>query len=79
MNTIFAIIFKFGFPFAAVVRQEIQDETDRVTGKTKQISPIPIHLSIYSPKGALQLLLSISNKFSRVCCKLAVDTSIAYF
>ncbi|KAK7395550.1 hypothetical protein VNO78_16112 [Psophocarpus tetragonolobus] len=33
----------------AVVRQEIQDETDRVTGKTKQISPIPIHLSIYSP------------------------------
>ncbi|KAG5017734.1 hypothetical protein AAZX31_08G329400 [Glycine max] len=33
----------------ALVRQEIQDETDRVTGKTKQISPIPIHLSIYSP------------------------------
>ncbi|GAU36300.1 hypothetical protein TSUD_353440 [Trifolium subterraneum] len=34
----------------AIVRQEIQDETDRITGKTKQISPIPIHLSIYSPK-----------------------------
>ncbi|XP_061355758.1 phragmoplastin DRP1E-like isoform X2 [Gastrolobium bilobum] len=33
----------------ALVRQEIQDETDRLTGKTKQISPIPIHLSIYSP------------------------------
>ncbi|AET01305.2 dynamin 1E-like protein [Medicago truncatula] len=32
-----------------MVRQEIQDETDRITGKTKQISPIPIHLSIYSP------------------------------
>ncbi|KAE9622103.1 hypothetical protein Lal_00033108 [Lupinus albus] len=31
------------------VRTEIQDETDRLTGKTKQISPIPIHLSIYSP------------------------------
>ncbi|PIN00340.1 hypothetical protein CDL12_27160 [Handroanthus impetiginosus] len=31
------------------VRKEIQDETDRVTGKTKQISPVPIHLSIYSP------------------------------
>ncbi|KAL5560598.1 hypothetical protein UlMin_036809 [Ulmus minor] len=31
------------------VRKEIQDETDRVTGKSKQISPIPIHLSIYSP------------------------------
>lgn len=33
----------------SLVRQEIQDETDRVTGKTKQISPVPIHLSIYSP------------------------------
>lgn len=31
------------------VRKEIQDETDRVTGRNKQISPIPIHLSIYSP------------------------------
>lgn len=36
---------------AALVRQEIADETDRLTGKTKQISPVPIHLSIYSPKG----------------------------
>uniref|UniRef100_A0A0D9XH54 Dynamin-type G domain-containing protein n=1 Tax=Leersia perrieri TaxID=77586 RepID=A0A0D9XH54_9ORYZ len=34
---------------AALVRQEIADETDRMTGKTKQISPVPIHLSIYSP------------------------------
>ncbi|EAZ45759.1 hypothetical protein OsJ_30443 [Oryza sativa Japonica Group] len=34
---------------SALVRQEIADETDRVTGKTKQISPVPIHLSIYSP------------------------------
>ncbi|GAB4844246.1 Phragmoplastin drp1e [Ancistrocladus abbreviatus] len=33
----------------SLVRKEIQDETDRVTGKTKMISPIPIHLSIYSP------------------------------
>ncbi|GMH21629.1 hypothetical protein Nepgr_023471 [Nepenthes gracilis] len=33
----------------SMVRKEIQEETDRVTGKTKQISPIPIHLSIYSP------------------------------
>lgn len=38
---------------SAQVRQEIQEETDRVTGKTKQISPIPIHLSIYSPNGDL--------------------------
>lgn len=34
----------------ALVRQEIADETDRLTGRTKQISPVPIHLSIYSPK-----------------------------
>ncbi|KAM7471989.1 hypothetical protein LguiA_010172 [Lonicera macranthoides] len=33
----------------AMVRKEIADETDRVTGKSKQISPVPIHLSIYSP------------------------------
>ncbi|KAK4476467.1 hypothetical protein RD792_015621 [Penstemon davidsonii] len=33
----------------AMVRKEIQDETDRITGKSKQISPVPIHLSIYSP------------------------------
>ncbi|KAL3615472.1 Phragmoplastin drp1e [Castilleja foliolosa] len=33
----------------ALVRKEIADETDRITGKSKQISPVPIHLSIYSP------------------------------
>ncbi|KAJ4728768.1 putative Dynamin [Melia azedarach] len=33
----------------SMVRREIQEETDRVTGKSKQISPVPIHLSIYSP------------------------------
>ncbi|XP_024543962.1 dynamin-related protein 1E [Selaginella moellendorffii] len=32
----------------ALVRKEIQDETDRITGRSKQISPVPIHLSIYS-------------------------------
>ncbi|CAN6327340.1 unnamed protein product [Urochloa humidicola] len=34
----------------AAVRKEIADETDRETGRSKQISPVPIHLSIYSPK-----------------------------
>uniref|UniRef100_A0A0C9RIS4 TSA: Wollemia nobilis Ref_Wollemi_Transcript_15527_2462 transcribed RNA sequence n=1 Tax=Wollemia nobilis TaxID=56998 RepID=A0A0C9RIS4_9CONI len=33
----------------AKVRAEIQEETDRMTGRTKMISPVPIHLSIYSP------------------------------
>ncbi|EEF33605.1 dynamin, putative [Ricinus communis] len=33
----------------SLVRKEIQDETDKMTGKSKQISSVPIHLSIYSP------------------------------
>ncbi|XP_061359077.1 phragmoplastin DRP1E-like isoform X2 [Gastrolobium bilobum] len=33
----------------SMVRKEIEDETNRMTGKSKQISPVPIHLSIYSP------------------------------
>ncbi|KAK4743017.1 hypothetical protein SAY87_001018 [Trapa incisa] len=33
----------------AAVRKEIADETDRITGISKQISNVPIHLSIYSP------------------------------
>ncbi|KAK7263344.1 hypothetical protein RJT34_30932 [Clitoria ternatea] len=32
----------------SMVRKEIEEETDRLTGKSKQISPVPIHLSIYS-------------------------------
>jgi len=39
------------YALAAAVRKEIADETDRITGKTKQISNIPIQLSIYSPNG----------------------------
>ena len=45
---------ELSFPFlshAAAVRQEISDETDRITGKTKAISNVPIQLSIYSPNG----------------------------
>ncbi|KAF2951678.1 dynamin-related protein 5A [Oryza sativa Japonica Group] len=33
----------------ALVRKEIADETERATGHKKQISPVPIYLSIYSP------------------------------
>jgi len=59
--------FMFGFVFicvngniiyAAAVRKEIQDETDRETGRTKQISSVPIHLSIYSPNGMFEFLFS---------------------
>lgn len=34
-----------------MVRKEIEDETNKLTGKSKQISPVAIHLSIYSPNG----------------------------
>ncbi|KAL6182375.1 hypothetical protein ACLB2K_043797 [Fragaria x ananassa] len=33
----------------AAVRKEISDETERETGRSKMISSVPIHLSIYSP------------------------------
>ncbi|GAB2273686.1 Phragmoplastin drp1e [Dionaea muscipula] len=33
----------------SMVRREIQEETDKLTGKSKQISTVPIQLSIYSP------------------------------
>jgi hypothetical protein len=38
---------------AAAVRKEISDETDRITGRTKQISNVPIHLSVYSSNGKI--------------------------
>ena len=44
-------VLNVNFVCAAAVRKEIQDETDRETGRTKQISSVPIHLSIYSPNG----------------------------
>ena len=35
----------------SMVRKEIEDETDRVTGANKGISNIPINLRVYSPHG----------------------------
>ncbi|MFH4978863.1 hypothetical protein AB6A40_005572 [Gnathostoma spinigerum] len=32
-----------------MVRQEIEEDTDRVTGQNKGISPLPIHLRVFSP------------------------------
>lgn len=43
--------FDLNYICVAAVRKEISDETDRETGRTKQISSVPIHLSIYSPNG----------------------------
>lgn len=33
------------------IRKEIEDETDRVTGSSKNISSLPINLRIFSPHG----------------------------
>lgn len=44
---------------SAAVRKEIADETDRETGRSKQISSVPIYLSIYSPNGMKNCLFSI--------------------
>ncbi|KAL2325805.1 hypothetical protein Fmac_024863 [Flemingia macrophylla] len=46
VETVLSFLYLF---HAAVVRQEISDETDCITGKTKAISNVPIQLSIYSP------------------------------
>lgn len=46
---------------AAAVRKEISDETDRETGRSKQVSTVPIHLSIFSPNGGIWIwALSLS-------------------
>lgn len=44
------------------VRKEIEDETYRLTGTNKGISPIPINLRIYSPHGNLILNLEFQKK-----------------
>lgn len=54
---------------AAMIRSEIQQETDRVTGKSKQISPLPINLSIYSPNGVLNLCyVTLYLQHAGFCC-----------
>lgn len=45
--------------YVAAVRQEIADETDRETGRSKGISSVPIHLSIYSPNGEKYINIAI--------------------
>lgn len=41
------------------VRQEIEGETDRITGSNKGISNLPINLRVYSPNGLLILIFHI--------------------
>lgn len=42
------------------VRQEIEAETDRITGANKGISPVPINLRVYSPHGEATRTLLLS-------------------
>lgn len=34
-----------------MVRKEIQDETDNMIGRSNQVSQVPDHFNIHSPKG----------------------------
>ncbi|KAL3613498.1 hypothetical protein CASFOL_031062 [Castilleja foliolosa] len=52
----------------AAVRKEISDETDRETGRSKQISTVPIYLSIYSPNVVNLTLIDLPG-----LTKVAVD------
>ncbi len=58
---------------AAAVRREISDETDRITGRTRQISPVPIHLSVYSSNGGLNVALL---KWYLLCFKELVPSPL---
>lgn len=53
-----ALISNHSCMLVAAVRKEISDETDRETGRSKQISTVPIHLSIYSPNGEIPILIT---------------------
>ena len=60
---------------AAAVRKEIGDETDREIGRSKQISYVPIHLSIFSPHGKMQTLAGyiVVVALSHLNCSLPRD------
>jgi hypothetical protein len=69
----------------AAVRKEIQDETDRETGRSsKQISTVPIHLSIYSPSGSsvFSLLSTVASRISiynmKICGKQCLNIAAAF-
>jgi len=42
-----------------LVRKEIEDDTDRVTGQNKGISNIPINLRVHSPHGLFAAFVGI--------------------
>ncbi|KAF3795072.1 Dynamin-related protein 5A, partial [Nymphaea thermarum] len=61
------------FCVLGLVRKEIADETDRETGRSKQISPVPIHLSIYSPNVVNLTLIDLPGLTKPNCIILAIS------
>ena len=56
------------------MRKEIEDDTDRVTGKNKGISNIPINLRVYSPHGLCSIL------YMQLTCRFYLhDTMLAQY
>jgi hypothetical protein len=57
------------------VRKEIEDETARITGPGRNVSPVPIHLSIYSPNGKLSQIgpLYMCLSSARTCVPMNTD------
>lgn len=51
------------------VRQEIEAETDRVTGANKGISPVPINLRVYSPHGVESVTQPSTFHCHKTSCK----------
>lgn len=64
------------------VRQEIEAETDRLTGVNKGISPVPINLRVYSPNGErgthtllYEVCVTTDLKMISVTVKTQIDVS----
>ena len=53
----------------AMVRKEIEDETDRLTGSNKGISNIPINLRVFSPHGENWLRIVLTSILF-LCCNV---------
>lgn len=49
------------------IRQEIEAETDRITGSNKGISNIPINLRVYSPHGKVMAQFIHSDGLVKKC------------
>lgn len=80
---VFALHDNAGHFCVAAVRKEIQDETDRETGRTKQISSVPIHLSIYSPMGKMGNCICLPIVkivlFWMVALEVALNNNLTHF